>query len=975
MPDQNSGPQVNLSLRSGLHEHSFNFQLAKSLRESTSRWRRLENVIQAERTGKSERIDILVVDEQMPTVAIDCAYGGDRDLDAKARLDENLQLNTAVSVAIPTEFQSMTEDEALEALLNRQQIGYAVLQREALGIHRFPDRGYIFGSAADLASLIQSASASKRSLENIGMSVAELVNRAADTLEQNLSARDIELIAKNAQQHTGISALRTIAILWLDAMLVQSHLRQCDTLIENEPIDHIPRKLESIGQIVDAWERIRSLNWASIFTPSVDAPLRTEPTSRKATATALEHLATAVDQIETSRLGCHIQVGAELFPRIITDRKEVAAFYTTPATAELLSYLLIRETDPHDWRDNRIFANLKVADLACGTGTLVRAAYLRIRSFLEADGASDDQLAELHKDAMERGITAADISPIAAHLTNSSLAMMGHGEPYSNTSIGWVSVGEPVRESQELTAGSLEFLKSDNLVDMFSNLGAKSGGDRTSNFPIEVRSNSLDYIIMNPPYSRTRGGQSAFDIEGLSEEARRLCQNRWGKLIKGIKATKTAGMAASFVCLAREKVKLGGRIGFVLPLTAAFAQSWAVTRKMLVEEFDVIVAVSRAGSRDRESLSADTHLAEMLLVATRRKVARTYGKTVIHCVVLEQMPIRNGEAAEVARSIQKVLQGDFVDGSPIMLGNSELGRVVRFEAHGEEPWSHLGVLNTELAVYANKLSLGAIPHFKHTDLHLPVTMTTIGDLFEVGPTHHLIGHSFGNEPIGAFAFYKLIRKSEARGENRALWQANAKSQNSLVVTPTHRGLVHNKEHASRISDKKGTLHYARGIRWTSQALVAATTESPTFGGSAWTTLIHEDIRVCRAFALWANSIFGLLVHWTHGSRTQGGRARMQVKAIKDVPCPDLSALEDASLDLASSAFETCATQSLRPACEAHADDTRHQIDDVVADMLNLPKSQATDVSKTLRDWWCAEPTVHGYKQRAQKLLKEAGLGD
>lgn len=102
---------------------------------------------------------------------------------------------------------------------------------------------------------------------------------------------------------------------------------------------------------------------------------------------------------------------------------------------------------------------------------------------------------------------------------------------------------------------------------------------------------------------------------------------------------------------------------------------------------------------------------------------------------------------------------------------------------------------------------------------------------------------------------------------------------------------------------------------------------------------------------------------------------MQVKAIKDVPCPDLSALEDASLDLASSAFETCATQSLRPACEAHADDTRHQIDDVVADMLNLPKSQATDVSKTLRDWWCAEPTVHGYKQRAQKLLKEAGLGD
>ena len=71
--------------------------------------------------------------------------------------------------------------------------------------------------------------------------------------------------------------------------------------------------------------------------------------------------------------------------------------------------------------------------------------------------------------------------------------------------------------------------------------------------PLAVLWNSVDYVVMNPPYSRTRGGQSSFDVAGLSESQRKSCQRRWGRLLQNESAVKTAGMAASFSMYRSEK--------------------------------------------------------------------------------------------------------------------------------------------------------------------------------------------------------------------------------------------------------------------------------------------------------------------------------------------------------------------------------------------------------------------------------------
>ena len=150
----------------------------------------------------------------------------------------------------------------------------------------------------------------------------------------------------------------------------------------------------------------------------------------------------AVDVIEDADLGRQIGLGAELFPKLASDRKESAAFYTQPATAELLAALTIRRSDKPDseWARSDVLRRAIIADLACGTGALLRAGYSRVRTLHEWAGGTEDSVSELHRGGMEFGLRGTDISPIAAHLTLASLASNGKREQ-SRSCADWLPEG------------------------------------------------------------------------------------------------------------------------------------------------------------------------------------------------------------------------------------------------------------------------------------------------------------------------------------------------------------------------------------------------------------------------------------------------------------------------------------------------------------------------------------------------------
>ncbi len=605
---------------------------------------------------------------------------------------------------------------------------------------------------------------------------------------------------------------------------------------------------------------------------------------------------------------------------------------------------------------------------------------------------------------MENGLVGTDVNPIAAHLTSSSLAAIGEGEPYGNTRIGWVDVG-----GAEGRTGSIEYFERAQVGDLFTTYGGRSTGDEPADkTTVDVPDGSFRWLLMNPPYSRTRGKQSAFDIAGLTDSERKRCQKRWGLLIGGEPANKKAGMGATYLVLAARKVKPGGRIGFVLPLTAAFAESWAQTRQMIEREFKDIVALTVAAGQalGRDALSADTGMEEMLLVATRREntVVRPYRRTTpaapICCVTLRKPLARLGEAGEIGRAIIQALSKLRGVGHwrPIRAGDDELGIVLVFEAGGEgAPWGPLGATKPDLALAADTLAKGRIDYVVDEPIPLPVPMSTMADLFDVGPTHDLIGHPHGGDGRGAFEFHRIkphlrpdktvqglsdselalaVGGADAIGRDRALWGVASKQQKRLLVGPTHKGVspagVGSRKDREKMRAKRSDLFYARNMRWTSQALLAASSVAPLMGGRAWTTLAHSDPRVKRASALWVNSIFGMVVHWTQGQRTHAGRSTTQIDALKQIPVPRLDQLDDAALERATALFQELQTVLLAPACRAHADPTRAAIDQAVVSFLDLPQ-EAIHAAARLRLLWCSEPSVHGWNRKALSLLQKAGV--
>ena len=77
-----------------------------------------------------------------------------------------------------------------------------------------------------------------------------------------------------------------------------------------------------------------------------------------------------------------------------------------------------------------------------------------------------------------------------------------------------------------------------------------------------------------------------------------------------------AGIASAFAALAYKKMKPGGVLALVLPLSAAVGLSWQGFRKMLADHYTGLTVLTiAAADNDDLSFSSDTGMAECLVIA------------------------------------------------------------------------------------------------------------------------------------------------------------------------------------------------------------------------------------------------------------------------------------------------------------------------------------------------------------------------
>ena len=749
-------------------------------------------------------------------------------------------------------------------------------------------------------------------------------------------------------------ATRSACAIWLIAIDLQNDLARYSLNLQGlnlqttDALKKASLNVLTVPDVLTQWRIIEIVNYLPVIELAIDSLDAGD--MGNSIPDVLDYLDQLSGQINALHAKHVYNFAGELWQRLVTDREERAAHYTKPEIAELLASIgaerFISLSAP-------AIADLNLMDAACGTGTLLGAGERALRRKYAIKGGRD---ANLHRKRMEEHIYGMDINGIAGTLTAKRLTDMNVEQDYSQSKVAVIT--DP--------AGSL-ILMDPGVTGVSRVLGYRSvtptkgiGGEAGI---FHVMLQSINWSIMNPPYSRPRKGrqQATKGLGPLRAAAKR------GKYLM---SHGQAGLASDFSNLSNIRLAPRGVYAHVLPLTAAHAGSWKSWRSQMEKDFQDIIAIANTSSTALQSMSADTGMSEMLVVATKRcRRPTSWSATKILCVNLHSAPSTMAEGYAMAQEIAAIPansdQGQITHGSYSRIDQTEAGF----------PWIAVGNSNNEITtISVNLIASEAFDPLTLTKHKLAIPMATLGDLSTAGPTHHTIGHATGSDPGGAFE-WTLMEDLENAPAQQSMWAVDAKTQTTIASKPTHGGMVIDENAAKQMVLKRSRWFLNRNIRWTSQATAVAKTSKLVHGGRGWNALQELTDPVGKCIALYYNSTFGAIVRNAYGQSTQAGRAPIQVNAIEGLPCPDFNAdTEEAkkAREIAGKNFDKLVKKSLQPFGYCFRDKNRVLIDSVVAEMLGLDTTDES-ISEMLEHYrllFASEPNVNGHNTKIVEALAE-----
>ena len=186
------------------------------------------------------------------------------------------------------------------------------------------------------------------------------------------------------------------------------------------------------------------------------------------------------------------------------------------------------------------------------------------------------------------------------------------------------------------------------------------------NTPSRSRIGSCDLVIMNPPFTRPTNHEAGHaeipvpSFAGFSTSHDE--QQAMGRKLKnaaGLFSSGNAGLASNFMDLGHSKLKDGGVLALVIPFAFLRGKSWKGAREALQAHYsDVhVTSIAATGSTTR-AFSADTGMAECLVVATKRG----RGRSSAAYSNLGARPSSLLEAAVEAKNVKgRAVQGNILD--------------------------------------------------------------------------------------------------------------------------------------------------------------------------------------------------------------------------------------------------------------------------------------------------------------------------
>ena len=939
----------------GFHEHDANSVIADWLSEARPGW-----LASGERTGtikdSNDRPDVVIRQGNRMPVIVECEFGNPATVDAGKRLGKTLVGESrpfTEVIAIGIDERRRADDPAsFRQRLDRNEPIFHV--QLVSGSNSDDCKVWpvspLSCTPSDLVAYCEYAQVPQAVInaesENIAIDVAAAGHMTLESisLTQLLAKPTLEKLRAIVGGKTDGDTTRTACAIWLIAIdlqndlaaysptLQQLNLKSTTTMMEEE------RGLLLKDDLVAQWRIIQGVNYLPVMELAVNSLVAVTLSHTIAVVLrALERLSVRLNTLQAKHI---YNFAGELWQRLVSDREERAAHYTKPETAELLATLAAERFSD---RTAAEFADLSLMDAACGTGTLIGAGERAIRRKYFAKGGRD---VELHRRRMEERIYAMDVNGIAGTLTAKRLTDMDVEQEYSDSKIAVIT--DPAGSLILLDPGTTGVSNVLGYRNVTPTTGA--GGDEGV---FHVMLQGIDWSLMNPPYSKPMPGRG-MATTGLSKP-RAAARRR-----KYLMSNGQASLATDFGNMSNIRLAPGGVLSHVLPLTAARSGAWRSYRAEMEKDFHDIVVISNVSATELQSMSADTGMGEMLVIATKRaKRPKEWQPTEILCVNLHSAPATLSEGYTLAKEIAAIPATE-------RQGVLSCGNYTRFQHDGPGfPWGAVGNSNNELtSVTTALLNDSAYDPLRLETRQLLIPMTALGEIGETGPSDDTLGHNRGNkDPRGAFEWTPLSDLPTSPAQ-QSMWAANAGSQTTIIAQPTHGGRVVREELAQRMVDLRSRWFLKRNMRWTSQATATAHTRMDAHGGAAWTALCNITDANGKAVALYYNSIFGGIARNAYGAIQKHGRSEIRIGATAGLPCPAFHAdtpEAQRARGIAGEHFDELARLELEPFAYCFRDANRHRIDSVVAEMLGLdPEDTAIqDMLARYRLLFAGEPNVNG----------------
>jgi hypothetical protein len=691
--------------------------------------------------------------------------------------------------------------------------------------------------------------------------------------------------------------------------------------------------------LIAHWQFILDeINYYPIFQMAAEV-LRAIPSSPDIEK-ALRFQAERALNIVSQRAALRHDLMGRVYHLLLADAKYLGAYYTSVSAATLLLKLALQpQRWQHDWADQQSLASLRVADLACGTGTLLMAtAEAIVDNYVRACAAlgQSPDLTGIHRVLMEEIIHGYDVQPSALHLTASTLALRTPQVAFTRMRLFSLPLGQRIGRGKR-HLGSIEFLTQEEIPMFLDLFGGRIGATQVSGKGPPKRGSArlpqLDLCVMNPPFTRSVGGNLLFG--SMPQRERTEMQKRLSSMLKGsdILANATAGLGAVFVAVADRHLRRGGRLALVLPKALLSGVAWEKTRTLLARRYQVEYLVV-SHHPDHWNFSENTHLSEVLVVA-RKVDGKADWQSPVVCVNLWRNPATAVEGLGLARAVARESAPDVETGQGALephIGEEKFAEVVTV------PWARLhdriwmypcSFAQAELVRALYRL-LSGIVRTPDSGGSVNLPLCPLGDLGELGPDRRDIHDGF-----------RLAKRKTAYP---AFWGHDAALVSTLAQEPnTHLSALSTEQrgrplrNAELLWSRAGTVLLAERLRLNTQRAAGLRLATKVLSNVWWPVALHEeDADAEKILVMWLNCTLGLLLLLGHREETEGPWVDFKKPVLQAMPVLDPRAVTTEGRHGIAKGFDNLAKQELLPFSLMAQDEVRRELDGVLEQALGLP---------------------------------------